>query len=394
MSLHAQLNEEALKRLQKQKRISSLCSLVISILTLVIIALALGFFILPSIGKQEVIVAYKASPVSRDEKVPDQNPTKIQRKPTAPSQSPVDVITTANASPISIPTVDVEVNVESNDFGAGVDFGGSWGSGMDEGFGGGQQTAFGRTGGGGLEGTFYDLKQSPNRKATEVNDYFQKNSNIMARLKYLMPTYKKLEQARFSESSMKDFYRSPKKLSFSYLVMAATTDAAVAPESFEVKNEVEPSAWAVVYEGRINPPNSGEFQFVGLFDDLLLVYVDDRLVLDGSFFPYSSLSQPAMQGPMMRKNKPLIEGEWVRLSAGTKIKIIVAESPGGQMGGGLFIREKGKKYRQAAGGDVLPPFTTIPLSGEDRKILRNIPIMGGQGSFPIEMDDVPVFAAE
>lgn len=393
MSIHAQITEEVKQKLARDKRISTISSFVIAFMTVVLIALVLGFFLLPNLGKDDVqIVTYKSNTTDEEEPVAEKVKTNVQRKPTAPSNAPVKTIVATTASPTSIPTVDAVETVESLEFGSGDDFGTGWGDGT--GFGaGGAQTAFGRTGGGGLEGKFYDLKQDRKKKPNHHDKYFKSNSSIGARLKYMERQYKDLEKSRFSESSLRDFYQAQTALSFSHLIMAANTDAVVAPKSFNVQKEVEPSAWVVVYEGTIRPQKPGEYQFVGMFDDVLLVYVDERLVLDASFISYSDLPQPTMGGTEMRKGKPLIEGTWVRLIEGSRIKIIVGESPGGQMGGGLFIREKGKSYRQAKGADILPPFTTGALTKEDIKKLKKIEIMGASGDFPIEVDDVPIFPA-
>lgn len=394
MSIHVEISEEARQKLAREKRISTISSFIIAIMTLVLIALILGFFLLPNLGKEDVqIVTYKSNSADEEEPVAEKVKTNVQRKPTAPSNAPVKTIVASTSSPTSIPTVDAVEAVESLEFGAGDDFGTGWGDGTGFG-GGGAQTAFGRTGGGGLEGKFYDLKQTRSKKPNKHDKYFKSNSNIGGRLKYMMSQYRELEDSRFSDSALRDFFQANSALSFSHLVMAADTPAKVAPESFGVEKEVEPSAWVVVYEGIINPQKPGEYQFVGMFDDVLLVYVDERLVLDGSFSSYSDLPQPTMGGAELRKGKPLIEGTWVRLIEGTRLKIVVGESPGGHMGGGLFIREKGKSYRQSGGADVLPPFTTGTLTKEDIKKLKNIPKMGSSGDFPIEVDDVPIFPAK
>ena len=48
MSIHAQLSPEALERLHRQRRNSTISSIAIAILTVALIALALGIFLLPS----------------------------------------------------------------------------------------------------------------------------------------------------------------------------------------------------------------------------------------------------------------------------------------------------------------------------------------------------------
>ncbi len=62
MSIHVPLKPEAIERLHKQRRNTTISSLVISILAVVLIALILGIFLLPNILKEvPVIVTYAAS---------------------------------------------------------------------------------------------------------------------------------------------------------------------------------------------------------------------------------------------------------------------------------------------------------------------------------------------
>ena len=393
MSIHIELSEEAKRKLEKDKKVSTISSLVVAVMTIFLLALILGLFILPNFTKEEVqIVTYTANSTKDDEPVAEKVKTNVQRKPSAPSSAPVKTIVAATTSVTSIPTVDAVEPVESIEFGAGDDFGAGWGSGSGSGSGGGgTQTAFGRTGGGGLEGTFFDLKQTRSKKDSKIGKYYKENEGIGPRQGYMKSEFRDLEKSRFSESSLREFFSSASKVSFTDLVMTATTKAEEGPKSFGVQKDVEPSGWTVVYEGTITPQKPGEYQFVGLFDDVMFVYVNDRMVLDGSLQSfYTNFPKPKMGGTTMRPNTPLIEGKWVKLTPGTRIKIVVAESPGGSMGGGLFIREKGKTYRQEKGADVLPPFAVGAVTKADVRKLNKIETVGS-GTFPIETKDIPVF---
>ncbi|MDP4623527.1 MAG: hypothetical protein NWT08_00175 [Akkermansiaceae bacterium] len=138
MSIHAQITEEAQQRLAKQKRVSTISSFLIAIMTIILIALVLGFFLLPNLGKDDVqIVTYKSNMVDENEPVAEKVKTNVQRKPTAPSSSPVKTIVATTTSPTSIPTVDAVETVEALEFGDGDDFGTGWGDGTDFGSGGG-----------------------------------------------------------------------------------------------------------------------------------------------------------------------------------------------------------------------------------------------------------------
>ncbi len=134
MSLHVQLTSEAADRLRAQKRNSTLASLLISILTIVLVGMILGFLAIKGFNiTQPDIVTYKASSLEEDTlETKEINPT-IQRKPSAPSSSMAKVIAANTASPTAIPVPDVSVPVPTSDFGDGDDFGAGWGTGSEGG---------------------------------------------------------------------------------------------------------------------------------------------------------------------------------------------------------------------------------------------------------------------
>ncbi|MDE0835906.1 MAG: hypothetical protein OSA84_06090 [Akkermansiaceae bacterium] len=141
MSIHVKLDPVAEARLAAQRRNSTISSLVISLLVIVIIGLALGLVLLPSLARESpVIVSYKG--IEQQEKEPEKKKvtTNVRRKPTSPASSSVRVIASTSSSPVSIPVPDEVVPVESVDFGDGEDFGGGWGDG--DGFGGGGGASF------------------------------------------------------------------------------------------------------------------------------------------------------------------------------------------------------------------------------------------------------------
>lgn len=127
-----QLSQEAQQSLLRHKRVSTVSSFIISIMSIVLVALVLAFFLIPNLGKEEVqIVTYKSNTADEDEPVAEKVRTNVQRKPTAPSSSPVKAIVATTTSPTSIPTVDAVETVEALEFGAGDDFGAGWGDGAE-----------------------------------------------------------------------------------------------------------------------------------------------------------------------------------------------------------------------------------------------------------------------
>jgi hypothetical protein len=138
MSLHVQLSPEALENLRRQRRNSTISSIVVSFLVVASIFLIMGiFFINIQVKETPTIVTYEASTEDENQIEEKKVNTQVQRKPSAPSSSMAKVIAANANSPVSIPVPDVEVITPSMDFGDGEDFGGGWGSAGDFGTGGG-----------------------------------------------------------------------------------------------------------------------------------------------------------------------------------------------------------------------------------------------------------------
>jgi hypothetical protein len=135
MSLHAELSLEAQQRLLKQKRVSTVSSIVISMLVVVLVTLIMGILLLPSIPVDApTIVTYEAS--LKDDTDLDQKKilTNVTRKPTPPSSSLAKVIVANTTSPTSVQVPMVDVATPSMDFGD-MDLGSSWGDAGPSGFG-------------------------------------------------------------------------------------------------------------------------------------------------------------------------------------------------------------------------------------------------------------------
>ncbi|MCX6877866.1 MAG: hypothetical protein NTW21_29245 [Verrucomicrobia bacterium] len=138
MSLHAQLSQEALARLHAQRRISTVSSLVIALLSITLLGMVLGFILIPALFKDSPTIVTYAAGVTGE---PDLNEKKINtsadRRPSSPSSSMAKVIAANTTSAVAIPVPDVDTPVPSVNFGDGDDFGTGWGSGGDGGGGGG-----------------------------------------------------------------------------------------------------------------------------------------------------------------------------------------------------------------------------------------------------------------
>ena len=267
--------------------------------------------------------------------------------------------------------------------GAGGGFGTGQGIGTKKGFT--PMTFFGRVGGEGLPGAFYDMKQDRNSKPLPYTGSFNEYMEVI----------NKAAGRRFAPSALKDYYKAKQEVSFTYL-MVPNMAAQEGPKCFNVEKEVEPRGWFVHYTGMVTPPKAGTYRFVGFFDDLLIVYINNKPVLDGSWVPMAGVGEKKyddelrqeFKGPPVAGSRTSYAGKWVKISEPVKLDIVVGETPGGRVGGLLMVEDKNGKYEMRSDGThILPIFTTANLEADDLKRLKEDPYAKG-----IQFaTDIPVF---
>jgi hypothetical protein len=388
MSLHIPLSPEASRKLSAQRRASTVASILISLLSIALICVLLAFVLLPVIVRESPgIVAVHRPDI--DDDPPEPKKMNVSRaKPSAPSAAAAARVLLANApAPTSVEAP--EVAFESEFFGSGVDdFGaGGLGAGTGHGTGG----AFGSPGArqGSLEGSLYDFKQKPDGRPIyyDLGDRAEFVDRVV-----------RLQRSNFSESALKRHFRAPNQLFLTHLAVA-DSPASAGPEFFGAKDSIQPSGWLAHYRGQIRVPKSGSYRFVGMGDDYMGVFLDDRMRLAacwsdiqegvaGRWKPTAPTGEHLSPFTGMR----LVYGDWVKLREGESIDIDLAigERPGGRVGFVLMIEEQGVDYRKAADGrPILPLFTTAPLSAEEKdRVVREF------GSWEFEWDRVPVFGVK
>ncbi len=133
-------------------------------------------------------------------------------------------------------------------------------------------SAFGRVesdGKSGLQGFLFDLKQTDDRKST--------NMTPVTYHKQL----KDFVEANWSPSLLDKYYKSPKPLNTS-CIFVPTIHAEDGPKAFGVEKEVQPNMYVVWYKVTASPSQAGTYHFVGTADDIMLVKVNGKTVLDAS----------------------------------------------------------------------------------------------------------------
>lgn len=166
----------------------------------------------------------------------------------------------------------------------------------------------------------------------------------------------------------KKYYRAEKLLYASYWVIP-NQSASIAPDSFSAKGQISPKAILAHYNGTFIPSESGKFRFVGRADDVLIVKVGSRIVLDGSRSPgYTKIDQSKYdEGPAffgIKTNSYC--GRWMTWKEGISldIDILIGEAPGGLFGAYLLYQKKGE--------DRLRIFSTKPLTAQEKTRLGEL----------------------
>jgi len=205
-----------------------------------------------------------------------------------------------------------------------------------------------------LVGTFYDLKQTAKGTSIPMNDQA-----------YCFKIKKFLDSWR--EKELEDFYQAPQK-KYALSFMMPFMDAAAAPDAFGVGDLVEPKHWAIHYKGNITAPETGRYRFCGKADDILIVRVNRKIVLNASYYTPETgtltdwTSDAPETGTFPIANSTVTYGDWIRLRKGqtVPIEILIGEVPGGEFYCHLLIEQAGKTYKQVSydGGvrPVLPIF--------------------------------------
>lgn len=221
---------------------------------------------------------------------------------------------------------------------------------------------FGYTNGmsGDLVGTMYDLKR---------------NGDGRSRTPSFTRDVRKIVESGFSQAALKNFYRVPKSIYLSHLFVPYA-EAGTGPKSFGVEKLMQPSRWIIRYSGEISAPSAGQYRLAGDFDDLLLVLIDGKVVLEANWGDPVTKWKPRENVGVHKSftSHALTYSDWIALAPNQKrhIDILVGEDPGGMVGGLLLVEKKDRHYEvDASGRPVLPIFAVQPLTQSETARLRS-----------------------
>ncbi len=232
-----------------------------------------------------------------------------------------------------------------------------------------------------LVGTFYDLKQTRDRKPTDMTD-----DEMRTELKEIV-------RRGFKEKVFEKYFKAPRTL-YQTKLQIPIMSAEGAPAAFECEKEVQPKRWIVVYRGAVQAPKSGRYRFVGACDDMMVVRFNNRPVFDYGYTiagsgtsnygrsvemngaePNAALAKEIRKLTPMRfpisfyqyTQTPTYNQHLGGIAIGPEfdakagqtypIEILIGEIPGGSFGVSLLIEELGVNYQKDSGGSpILPLF--------------------------------------
>ncbi len=303
---------------------------------------------------------------------------KSQQQSSAPLPAPI----VANiSSEMSLENLDLNLNNPRSDVrvrgaGEGNGIGNGFGNGYDNGAGFDididiEMTNFGYKNfvSGTLEGKLYDTKFDHRHKLKVDKKFLNDPSSIMDEMgKHTVEIVHDFTSGSWNRRGLDRKYFSPKKKLYASFWMIPGTGAASGPTAFDAQDEVTPRAILAHYSGSFVPQETGRFRLVGRGDDVLVVKVGSRIVLDGCWHNnYTKIDQGKYDvGEKLFVGEPSLYGRWMNWKKGASldIDVLIGEGPGGNFGAYILYQKQGE--------DRLRVFSTKPLTEEEKRHLRNI----------------------
>jgi len=348
--------------MKKEKKVvrGTPTAVLISILIHVGLFLLAGMFVVFTVVKQKEVEFEPPKPVERPKMKLKKPKVKIKKssKP-KPTTRIVTKVQKASMPDIQLPEM------------SGME------EGLDSGIGGfdmmpdlGEVTIFGggQTIGNDFVGTFYDFKRDRNgRHLGTVKEEFV---DILTRF---------VKQG-WRESLISRYYKSPKKL-YATCFMVPPIKSTLGPRAFG--EDTGGWCWMVLYKGKLVYPEDIKFRFWGFGDDILLVRVNGKLVLNGNWHNDGSAMYITLMGGKWDStssddaqyyygNNKARVGDWIELKAGEMVdmEVMIGEVPGGIFSAMLTVQVDGVEYpRNRQGAPILPMFKTAEPSRELQDVI-------------------------
>jgi hypothetical protein len=227
-------------------------------------------------------------------------------------------------------------------------------------------------------GRFYDLKQTKDGDPSEIGRLVSQSRPFDSTDPDAIEATEKYRQIleRFlggwNERILERYFCAPQQKYTTAFVMPIM-DANDAPTAFGVGQSVKPSKWLAYYQGEIVAPKTGKYRFHGVGDDVLVVRVKNRVVLDGSIMNASGWQSDDQTDDLFKSynNLGMRVGDWFSLQEGKPVsmEVLLGEEPGGLFFAQLYVEMEGVSYPTRNEGaaqprPILPIFKTDKLADE------------------------------
>jgi len=247
----------------------------------------------------------------------------------------------------------------------------------------GEETPFGRAQsiGNDFKGTFYDLKRRSDGSplGTSTPDK-------------LIQDVRKFVSGGWKSSAFSKYYRSPKNL-FATHIMTGVIPSVLGPMVFG--EDTGGWLWLVHYKGELVHKEGITFRFWGSGDDLLLVRVDGKMVLNASRNSeapdnYADRITPHWQTPKKSTFQTYwlgsaysVVGDWITLEPGVPLdmEVLIGETKGDFFGAMLLVEVQDEEYERIGHllAPALPMFTTTELTRDVIEAVRGNLVKGEAG---------------
>jgi len=208
-------------------------------------------------------------------------------------------------------------------------------------------------------GTLYDLKR-------RRNGGFRGLDNAE-----FWPLAGKFVRKGWDTSVLATYYKVPTKL-YATCFMIPPMLSSLAPSAFN-EPDMEGFMWLVHYKGQLVYPEPIKFRFWGSSDDVLIVRVDGKIVLNAPYHGSAAIDQnkdswfddgtkyPEGNRVYQMGMTRAAVGEWITLEASTPLdmEVLIGEEKGSTFSAMLCVEVDGVEYEKNNwGGPILPMFKT------------------------------------
>jgi hypothetical protein len=210
-----------------------------------------------------------------------------------------------------------------------------------------------------LIGYMFDLKQTPHKQPTGMD------------LPHFYRVLRNFANNHFDETLLQGYYRTRNELGTA-AISIPQMPSSQAPKAFGEEKEVQASLWMIHYHGLVSAPENGDYSLAGTADNVLIVAMNGKIVLDASSFGLAK--DDSVRVPLGEQHVPkfpsYFKGKTFHADAGEPISMdVVIADDGGATHFSLYLIKKGKLYQK---GDhevpIMPIFRLNDKSGLDTPV--------------------------